>query len=126
MAKVRTGETVSAIGGEVRVVPTPMTVVFKHGSFHVGDRVYLLTYLGEGLMKVWFNGKLYVEEIPFIQSWMPEGDNVWPSCTRPSARCWGRIEKRKPSDWWILIKAGQGEHGWTKQYDHFFGMDSCG
>ncbi len=126
VGKVRKGETVNAIGGEVRVTPTPMTVIFEHGRFHVGDRVYLLTYLGEGSMKVWSNGQISVEEVPFIQSWRPEADNVWPTCTRPSAGCWGRIEKREPFDWWILIKTGQRKRGWTKQYEHFGRMDACG
>ena len=126
VGKVRKDETVNAIGGQVRVIPTPMTVVFKHGDFHVGDRVYLLTYLGEGLMKVWFRGEIYVEEVPFIQSAMPRDDDLWPTCTRPDAWCWGRIEKREPYAWWILIKTGQGERGWTKQYDHFGRTDACG
>lgn len=42
LAKVRKGETVKAIDGEVWVVPTPMTVVFKHEPVRVGDKVYLL------------------------------------------------------------------------------------
>ncbi len=123
VAKVRKGETVNAIDGEVRVVPTPMTVVYKHEHFQVGDRVYLLTYLGEGWMEVWFRGAISYEEVPFIQSWMPEKDNVWPTCTQPSAECWGRIEKREPVDWWILIKMRRGQCGWTKRYDHFVGGD---
>jgi len=45
VSNVRKGETVVAIDGEVRVIPTPMRVVFEHGDFRVGDRVYLLTYL---------------------------------------------------------------------------------
>jgi hypothetical protein len=126
VSNVRKGETVVAIDGEVRVIPTPMRVVFEHGDFRVGDRVYLLTDLGEGLMKVWFNGKISAQEVPFIQSWRPERHDVWPTCAQPSAECWGRIEKREAFDWWILIRTGRGERGWTKEYDHFGGMDACG
>jgi len=100
VATVRKGETVNAIDGEVRVVPTPMMVVYKHRPFRVGDKVYLHTYIGEGWMEVWFG----YEEVPFIQSWMPDLTNVWPTCTEPAADCWGRIEKRNPVDWWILFK----------------------
>jgi hypothetical protein len=49
---------VNAIDGEVWVVPTPMIVVFKHEDFRVDDKVYLLTYLGEGWMEVWFKGEM--------------------------------------------------------------------
>ncbi len=126
VSKLRKGERVVAIDGQVRVIPTPMTVVFKHGDFRVGDRVYLLTYLGEGWMKVWFNGKIAAQELPFIQSWRPRRRDVWPSCTQPSARCWGRIEKREEFDWWILIRTVRGERGWTKEYDHFDWEDACG
>ena len=120
------GETVKAIDGEVRVVPTPMTVVFKHQPFRVGDTVYLLTYIVEGWMEVWFKGKFGYEEVPFIQSWMPNASNVWPTCTEPAVDCWGRIEKREPVGWWILIKTRRGQRGWTKQYDHFIGWDCFG
>jgi hypothetical protein len=126
VSKLRKGERVVAIHGEVRVIPTPMTVVFKHEDLRVGDRVYLLTYLGEGWMKVWFNGEISVEKLTFIQSWRPRRRDVWPTCTQPSAECWGRIEKREAFDWWILIKTRRGERGWTKAYDHFEGMDACG
>jgi hypothetical protein len=126
VAMVRKGETVNAINGEVRVVPTPMIVVLKHENFRVGDKVYLLTYLGEGWMEVWFKGQISCEEVPFIQSWMPDKDDVWPTCTEPSSDCWGRIEKREPAEWWILIKTHYGQRGWTKQYDHFIGADRYG
>jgi hypothetical protein len=119
------GEAVNAIDGEVRVVPTPMRVVFKHEPFRVGETVYLLTYLGEGWMEVWFKGKIGYEEVPFIQSWMPDNSNVWPTCTEPAPDCWGRIEKREPAEWWILIKRRNGQRGWTKQYDHFLAADLC-
>ena len=126
VSEVRKGERVVAIDGEVHVVPTPMTVVFKHEGFRVGDRVFLLTYLGEGWMKVWFKGKISTHELPFIQSWRPQRSDVWPTCGQPSAECWGRIEKRESFDWWILIRTANGERGWTKQYDHFDGQDACG
>ena len=115
VGEVHKGETVDAIDGEVHVVPTPMTVVFNHEDFHRGDRVYLLTYLGEGFMEVWFEGKISVEEVLFLFT----GDDLWPTCLQASADCWGRIEKREPFDWWILIKPHQGKSGWTKESDHF-------
>ncbi len=110
----------------MHVVPTPMTVVFEHERFHIGDRVYLLTYLGEGWMKVWFKGNIYAENLMFIRSWRPESDDRWPSCVHPSAECWGRIEEREPMDWWVHVKTSRGLTGWTNQVDHFAGKDLCG
>ena len=99
-----------AVDGQVHVIPTPMKIVFKHEDFHVGDRVYLLTYLGEGLMTVWFNGKISTQELPFIQGWRPRDDDVRPTCAQPSAECRRRIEKRETFDWWILIRTVRGEN----------------
>jgi hypothetical protein len=41
-------------------------------------------------------------------------------------RLLGRIEKREPVEWWILIKKHNGQRGWTRQYDHFIGKDLFG
>src|SRR6202035_530960 len=42
VAKVSKGQSVTAVTGEVHLVPAPMKVVVEHGRFHVGDQAYLL------------------------------------------------------------------------------------
>jgi hypothetical protein len=122
------GETVRGVTGDVYVHPTPFTVAFEHGRFHVGDTAYLLTYEGEGVSKVWLDGTISEEEVYFVadkQDWGYAGGKRL-TCTHPSARCWGRMEKENESDWWVLIKTPRGSEGWTRQTDHFGNMDACG
>lgn len=125
---VRKRETVKGVTGDVYVHPTPFTVAFPHGRFHVGDTAYLLTYEGEGVSKVWLNGTISEEEVYFIgdkQDWgYQDGRRV--TCMHPTAQCWGHFEKENESDWWVLIKTARGKQGWTKQTDHFGNKDACG
>jgi hypothetical protein len=130
IAKISKGQWVTAITGEVHLVPALMKVVFEHGRFHVGDQAYLLTNEGEGVMKVLLNGVISEEDVWFVgdskwQDWDDAGGKRL-TCAHPRKECWGRIERPPDSDWWILIKTPAGKLGWTKEYEHFGNMDSCG
>jgi hypothetical protein len=130
VAKLSKGASVTAVTGEVHLVPTPMKVVFAHGRFHVGDQAYLLTNEGEGVMKVWMNGTISEEDVWFVgdskwQDW-GDADGKRMTCAHPSKQCWGRIEELPESDWWILIKSPDGKLGWTKDHAHFGNKDACG
>ncbi len=119
---VKSGETVKAVTGEVHVTPTPMEIVFDHGSFKKGEKVYLLTNEGEGYQKVWFNGNVTSEEVTFAYN-LVNGDK---SCSKPSPECWGRISGKQNSVWWAEIKLENGKTGWTKETDKFENEDACG
>lgn len=125
----RKGEIVKGVTGEVHLHPTPFTVAFEHGRFHVGDTAYLLTYKGEGIYKVWLDGAISEEPLYFINGW---GLQDWGykggkrlTCAHPSAECWGRIGGDTRSDWWVLIRTPRGKQGWTKEYSHFGNQDAC-
>jgi hypothetical protein len=122
VATLKKGETVKALTGEVHVVPTPMDVVFEHGRFKVGDRVYLLTYEGEGFQKVWSNGVITSEEVVFAYN-LGNDDK---SCMKPSADCWGRVQGKQQSTWWVKVQLKSGNVGWTKEADEFDNKDACG
>jgi len=130
IAKLAKGQSVTAVTGEVHLVPTPMKVVFAHGRFHVGDQAYLLTNEGEGVMKVWMDGTISEEDVWFVgdSKWQDWGDTDGKrmTCAHPSKQCWGRIADLPDAEWWILIKTPDGELGWTKDHTHFGNQDACG
>ena len=114
------GEKVEALTGEVHLSPIP--VVVRHGA-NPGSIVFLLDNLGEGFAHIWINGKVTEAEIIGVQE----------ECTFPGPTCWGEFlhpedadRKREDAVWWIRIKTRNGIIGWTKQADHFGGMDRCG
>jgi hypothetical protein len=130
LARLAKGQSVTAVTGEVHLVPTPLKVVFPHGRFRVGDQAYLLTNEGEGVMKVSMNGTVSEEDVWFVgdSKWQDWGDvnGTRMTCARPTKQCWGRIAKLPDADWWILIKTPAGQLGWTKEYTHFGNQDACG
>lgn len=73
-----------------------------------GDKVYLLTYEGEGLYRVWFKGRSYSQ--------------IGPICDETLNRnrdCIGRILKRPDAEWWARIKNTPGQVGWVEMsYQH--------
>ena len=130
IATMSKGQWVTAITGEVHVVPAPMKIVFEHGRFHVGDQTYLLSNEGEGVMKVWMNGVVSEQDVWFVsdskwQDW-GDADGKRLTCGHPRKECWGRIERPPDADWWILMKTPSGKLGWTKESAHFGNKDACG
>ena len=105
VAKISKGQWVTAITGEVHLVPAPMKVVFEHGRFHVGDQAYLLTNEGEGVMKVWLNGVISEEDVWFVgdpkwQDWGNAGGRR-STCAHPRKECWGtdrKVARVRPVD----------------------------
>ncbi len=70
-----------------------------------GDPLLTLTYLGEGVYKVWYKGKIYETHLEPPQ-FKKINDPV--------------------SVWWVKIKNRKGRIGWTKLNANFDNMDSCG
>jgi len=70
-----------------------------------GEQFLLLTYLGEGVYKVWYKGQI-------LQSSMEDSQ-------------FKRLSEPK-SIWWVKIKNRKGQIGWTKLTDNFDNIDSCG
>lgn len=73
-----------------------------------GDRIYYLSYLGEGFVKVWLNGK-HIE----IEWDKPQ------ACTKV-------ITEGEENEWWIQVVASSGTVGWVvpekfHTYDEFGG-----
>ncbi|MEX2261311.1 MAG: hypothetical protein WD696_05135, partial [Bryobacteraceae bacterium] len=125
VSRVAKGEKVEALTGEVHLRPTPVRVRF--GSLYgftaeEGSIVFLLDYTGEGHGHVWVRGKIVDAEIATVDE----------HCAFPGPGCWG--EFINPDDagqqhkrvWWVQVKTRGGAVGWTREVQHFGGMDRCG
>lgn len=96
VGKALKGTQVMALTGEVHTAPFKMTNPD-------GKDFYLLTYLGEGLWKIWQDG-LIKSDVPLDFE----------------------LKVRPSSTWWVQIKLPDGTIGWTKKPDNFGNIDSCG
>ncbi len=81
----------------------------KNEMFNVkikkNERFLILTYLGEGVYKVWYKGRVLQAGLDYPQL--------------------KKISEPK-SVWWVKIKNRKGQIGWTKLTDNFDNMDPCG
>lgn len=98
-----TGIVITTQPGQARALK-PTTI----GGVRVGagEIIYVLTNLGEGHSKVWYKGRLGEAEIYDITLF--------------------KILKEPQSIWWVKVKNGKGQVGWTDQTKNFTGMDACG
>lgn len=106
VGKFKAGSNVVALTGEVHSVPGRFLVAKKHGEYKRGDVLWLYTYLGEGYVKTWFNGKWGQEEII-----LPIPGQSSDKCRD----CWGDLTQNGKSTWWAKIKSADGWTGWTNQ-----------
>ncbi|MDR1968432.1 MAG: hypothetical protein LBQ32_07040 [Burkholderiaceae bacterium] len=117
------GNNVVGLTGEVRtIVPGKFVIQKAHEKYKPGDVLWIYTPLGEGFYKVWFKGRMYEEEIPYISG---PYETSSPSCEE-TPKCWGKLEKEMQVEWWVKIKSSEGWSGWTNQIENFGGMDACG
>ncbi len=73
--------------------------------FQRDDVLYLLTYRGEGAFTVWFTGRL-LEELDTSRL--------------------GVLEESPVTQWWVRIRNGKGQIGWTNRAADFSNKDACG
>jgi dipeptidyl aminopeptidase/acylaminoacyl peptidase len=117
IATLQPFQVVKARTGVVWTRPARLEVVWDHGPFRKGEVVYVLTYQGEGFFKVWHQGKIVSSDVSFP---------VDPPCHSPSSACWGKLDGRPESTWWVQIETPSGQVGWTDQAGSFGNTDACG
>lgn len=123
VGKIKHGEKIKALNGEVHTIPNVVEVIRDHDKFKRGEIFYLLTYQGEGFYKVWRNGVIASEEILF-PSFTALYD--FKNCDSTKIDCWGKITNlKRVSTWWVKIKMANGTTGWTNLSKEFSGQDSC-
>jgi hypothetical protein len=122
---VRAGEKVAALTGVVVTVKAgravfrePRMLQTGSGSVRIdpGETLYLLTYRGEGFMKVWLRGQIYddTDTVDFYNG----------VCTMRPERCVGEIVEKSTTEWWVQLRTRQGLVGWTNEPEKFDGKDA--
>jgi hypothetical protein len=111
VARLKAGEKVRGMTGVVITTEPGIVQALKRttvGNMRVnpGDRVYVLTNLGEGFAKVWFKGRIVQSE--------PYDESIF------------KLIRETKSVWWVKIKDRRGRIGWTRQPDNFGNIDQCG
>ncbi len=99
------GTTVQAQTGEVHTRPGKLVVGRDATVFAKGDILWVYTYLGEGIFKVWYRGEFIEAEI---------NDD------------WSYFEVMPHSVWWVKLKTPAGIEGWTDRPENFSNKDACG
>ena len=126
--RVKKGEHVVGITGVVITLKPGKAIVRKTTTIgqdrrkirvKPGDVLYLLHYMGEGFYKIWFNRRIYENEMPTAP------DEVGKPAT---GRRGESIEVQSEPDtvWWVKVKNGRNQVGWSKQTRNFGNMDACG
>lgn len=109
--RLRTGQKVQGVTGVVITTEPGIVEAIKQTTVdslkvNPGDRVYVLTNLGEGYAKVWFKGRVL------------QGEPYDESIFKP-------IRQTK-SVWWVKIKDRRGRIGWSREPENFDNVDQCG
>ena len=123
VARVGKGEKVEGVTGQVHI--RPMAVAVRHSppysNVPAGSIVFLLDSLGEGIGRVWVDGKVLELDV---------AGNIHDHCPFPDKRCWGEYiypvtEDERWGTWWVKVKTRDGVVGWTKESKNFGNMDAC-
>ena len=103
-----TGAVVTRRAGRVLVKKSIDVWGWDHSiTLPPGSVFFALHYLGEGVSRGWYRGTLINVELPDERE-----DGFF------------RVESDAEFAWWVQIKNGRGQIGWTDQADQFGGKDS--
>ena len=109
--RMKTGEKVLGITGVVITSKPGEVLVLKRtklGRFDLkkGDKIFLLTNLGEGFHKIWFRGKIF-EDAAYDETKF-------------------KVIHQPTAIWWVKVKNRRGQIGWSRLPENFGNMDECG
>ncbi len=113
---IQPSEEFTAVSGNVHVVKPGAIVINKSiGTLKKGDKVYVLSYRGEGEYDLWFNGKK-----------LDNGEEIWSR---------GTLKQLPEIIWWVSVINKDGQNGWLRfkniskngfeTEDKVDGQDSC-
>ena len=130
--KLKVGDKVEGLTGEVHLRPRPMLVVHPFEAYRqngdydetvqipAGGLVFELDSIGEGFFKFWHEGQIVEAS---------GGGYLENRCLAFDAECWG-VYLDPPgtpiSDvWWVKVRLSDGTEAWALS-DGFGNMDGCG
>jgi hypothetical protein len=98
--------------------PTDLQSAVGVLHFMPGQTLYLLTPLGEGNFKAWFDGRLidWIDGMQFYNA----------VCETIPERCTGKIVAPAQQEWWIQVRDAAGRTGWTNEPEKFGNKDRFG
>jgi hypothetical protein len=99
-----TGVVITTVAGKAEILKN-QTLESSKVQVKKGDTLFLLTYLGEGWFRIWYQGKFF------------EDDGYANGI---------KILSMPKAVWWVKIKNRKGQIGWTKSSDEFNNQDQCG
>lgn len=113
---IKPGEEFHSIRGNVHIVKLGIVALEKSfDGFAKGDKVYVLSYRGEGVYDLWHKGKGF-----------ESNDQFWAN---------GVLTQSPEMIWWVLVRNKDGKQGWLKLKnisengfkieEEIDGMDSC-
>ncbi len=113
---IKLGEQFTAIRGDVHIVKLGLVILKKSfDNYAKDDKVYILSYRGEGVYDLWYKGKVLNSE-----------DNFWENSV---------LMQLPKMIWWVLVESKNGKQGWLKLEnisesgfrieEKIDGMDSC-
>ena len=116
--RLKAGEKVKALGGQVRTHPRPYLVLGNHAPFKAGDIVFAVYYVGEGVLRYWKDGNV-----------VETGQSDVDLCDQPGTDCWAAVLDR-PFDasdrvWWANLKKSDGRAGWSTVDAKLKPIDDC-
>ncbi len=104
------GVVVTSSGSEVHTAGGRFVVKRAYENYQPGDVLWVYTYIGEGVFKVWHEGKMYEEKLDFS----PWGGSAGKRCEKDDGSCWGELEKELEMTWWLKAKSIDGQEGWIR------------
>ena len=124
--RVRRGEQVVGITGVVvttklgrAIVREPIVIELPKPGLMPGSLVYVLSYVGEGVWKIWAGGQIYETEIS-------GKEQICLGRRGETIACAIQIAEEPQTVWWAKVRNSTGQEGWTRQVDHFGNIDACG
>jgi hypothetical protein len=112
--RIISGERVTSLDSQVHTVAGRFVVKRAHEKYRPGDVLWVYTYLGEGLFKVWYRSRIYTEDLEFS----PWGGTTGKRCEQEERYCWGELEKELEMTWWLKIRSRGGRQGWIRVNDN--------
>lgn len=116
---IESGETFTALGGDVHVLEPGTAVVLEGRDMYAdGEHLWVFSYRGEGNWDVWVSGDLVT--MPLLVDRDAKGDPEEPAIL---------LETPPRTRWWVEIVDGEGTPGWVLMDPNDLrvaGADSCG